>query len=80
MQSNLMENTPAQERFDQMYITASEVMKELGVTRSNLFYARNTGKLPPPIVANDGQLIIWERETVRPYLDAWKSAINYRRG
>jgi predicted DNA-binding transcriptional regulator AlpA len=70
----------AQREFDSKYITASEIMKDLGITRPTLKYARSTNKLPEPIVLNDGTLFVWERETVRPYLDAWKAALMIRRG
>lgn len=70
----------AQFEFDQKYITASEIMKYLGITRPTLRYARDNNKLPSPIVLNDGNLFVWERETVKPYLDAWKLNLNARRG
>lgn len=71
---------PAQVEFDQRYITASEIMKDLGITRNSLAYARANRKLPPAIVLNEGTLFVWERQTVQPYLDAWKLSLNVRRG
>ena len=70
----------AQIEFDQKYITASEIMKNLGITRPTLAYARTTNKLPPPIVLNEGTIFLWERDAVKPYLDAWKLILNARRG
>jgi len=69
----------AQEAFDKKYITSSEIMATLGVTRTAIFNARNTGKLPNPIDVQ-GQLFIWERDTVTPYLKAWKIVLDVRRG
>lgn len=63
---------PAQLEFDNKYITSCEIQRELGVSRTALFYARQTGKLPDPIDVQ-GQLFIWERDKVRAYLDAWKT-------
>ena len=74
-----IENT-AQIEFERKYITASEVMKELSIARPALMYARRSGHLPTPIVANDGRLYLWEREVLKPYLDAWKQALASRRG
>jgi hypothetical protein len=70
----------AQREFDAKYITASEIMKDLGITRPALAYARTNNKLPAPIVLNDGTLFVWERQTVQPYLDLWKQALTFRRG
>ncbi len=72
--------SPAQEAFDKTYITAAQIMKDLGLTRGGLLYARKSGKLPDPIVVNDGRLLIWERSTVSQYLDAWNTILKARRG
>lgn len=69
----------AQQLFDERYITSTEMMASLGVTRTAIFNARRTGKLPDPIDVQ-GQIFIWERETVAPYLDAWKIILDARRG
>lgn len=69
----------AQQEFDQKYITSSEIMKSLGVTRTTILTARRTGRLPNPIDIQ-GQIFIWEREKLKPYLDAWKIVLNVRRG
>jgi hypothetical protein len=76
--------TPADEaatiRFNEKYITAAEITKDLNISRSNLLYARKTGKLPGAININDGYLFFWEREAVQPYLSAWKIMLTTRRG
>ncbi len=70
----------AQAEFDAKYITASEIMRELGISRPTLKYARTTNKLPSPIVLNEGTLFVWERDSIKPYLDAWKLLLTARRG
>ena len=71
----------AQMQFDKKYITASEIMKEVKISRAALLYARRSGNLPPPsVLTNDGRLYIWERELIQPYLTAWKLALTERRG
>lgn len=71
---------PAQLEFDRKYITASEIMKRLGLTRPVLSYARSTNKLPTPIILNEGRLFVWERDTIEPILQAWQASLNLRRG
>lgn len=70
----------AQREFDETYITGSEIMAKLDLTRASLMHARRTGKLPPAIEVNEGRLFIWERATVQPYLDNWAQALKFRRG
>lgn len=70
----------AQERFNEKYITAGQIMRDLGISRSALLYARRTNKLPNPIYVNEGKLFIWEREPLEAYLDAWKAVLKARRG
>jgi len=54
-------------------------MQEVGVSRTGLLYARKQGLLPNAIVVNDGQLYIWERGPLQPYIDAWKLVLHRRR-
>lgn len=68
----------AQGRFDKKYISSTEIMSSLGISRSVLLYARRTGRLPGAIIVNEA-LYLWERETIQPYLDAWKLMLNARR-
>lgn len=69
----------AQREFDARYITSSEIMEKLDVSRTTILAARRTGKLPDPILIK-GQIFIWERSTVDTYLDAWKIILDARRG
>lgn len=69
----------AQREFEERYITSSEIMQNMGVTRTTILFARRTGKLPDPINIQ-GQIFIWERSKVQPYLDAWKIVLDVRRG
>lgn len=69
----------AQREFNERYITSSEIMEKLDVTRTTILSARRTGKLPDPIDIQ-GKIFIWERDKVTPYLDAWKIVLDARRG
>lgn len=69
----------AQKKFDEQYITSSEIMKTLNVTRTSILSARRTKKLPDPIDIQ-GKIFIWERDKVTPYLNAWKIILDARRG
>jgi len=70
----------AQERFNETYITSTEIMRSLGISRATLLNARRTGRLPEAIVVNEGQLYMWERNTISDYLQAWKTILVCRRG
>jgi hypothetical protein len=59
-------------RFDAMYITSTALMREVGVSRTAMLHARQRGWLPDGIVVNEGQLYMWERAALQPYIDAWK--------
>jgi hypothetical protein len=69
----------AQLRFNRTYITSTEIMQNLQISRMALGYARKTGKLPGAIEVNDGMLFIWERAPIEPYLNAWKIVLDARR-
>lgn len=70
----------SQAKFDECYITASEITKHLGISRTGFFYGRLAGKLPDPIVANDGRLYMWERTPeILSKVEEWKSAIVSRK-
>ncbi|QFR59653.1 hypothetical protein P6F33_gp52 [Pseudomonas phage Quinobequin-P09] len=56
----------AQQEFDEIYITSSEIGQELGVCRATLVNARRRGLLPDPIIVNGAQIFIWKRDVVRP--------------
>lgn len=70
----------AQLHFEQTYITAAQIMRDLGISRSALLYARRRGTLPNPIVLNDGRIFIWEREHIQETLNAWKVMLDIRKG
>jgi len=69
----------AQQRFNETYITTTELQRTLKVTRATVLYARRRGWLPEPIVVNDGQLTVWERATLQPYIDTWRDMLTARR-
>jgi hypothetical protein len=65
--------------FDNEYVTSSEIMKTLDISRAAFLHGRRSGKLPSPIVLNDGRLFVWKRRVVEPMLPAWKEAIRLRK-
>jgi hypothetical protein len=69
----------AQKRFDEQYITSSEIMRDLKVSRVTILLARRSGKLPEPIDVQ-GKIFVWEREKVKDYLASWKHVLDVRRG
>jgi hypothetical protein len=69
----------AQQRFDRLYITSTEICIDLGVARPSIMQARKRGLLPDPIFVNDGTICIWERDAVKPKLDAWRLMLDVRR-
>lgn len=73
-------STTAQQRFDELYITSTEIGEELNVPRPTVLYARRRGLLPNSVAINDKQIYIWERAFIRPYIDAWKLTLASRRG
>ena len=72
--------SPGQEAFDDKYITSTEITERLSVDRSSILYARRTGLLPNPIVIKGVRTFIWERDALKPYLDAWTITLKARRG
>lgn len=70
----------AQERFDEKYITSTEIREEMDVPRSALFHAIRRGHLPQPIRLRGLQVHIWERKQIAAHLAAWKKAVYARRG
>lgn len=73
------ELTP-QERFDTMYITASEISDIAEVERSSVMHAKRRGMLPNPITIPGVRLTMWERKPLQPFLDAWLLTLKARRG
>ena len=79
MPSIAIPQTQDQQEFDEKYITAHEIMESVGICRTSLKHARDTGKLPEPIVLAKGQLLVWKRNDVSQYLEAWKTIVKTRR-
>lgn len=75
----LEQRVTAQEEFDATYITSSEICRLLSITRATIVQGRRRGLLPDPVTINDGQILVWKRDVVRPFLDAWKIALQARR-
>lgn len=71
---------PAQQRFNETYITATEVSLEMEVSRPSVLYAKKRGLLPEAIHVGDQHVCIWEREAIRPALEAWKRMLAARKG
>lgn len=80
MSEPITDHKTAQQRFNERYITAPEVCEFMGVGRATLMHARRRGTLPDAVEINGGQVFVWEREKLRPYLEAWKLMLDVRRG
>lgn len=68
-----------QTKFNETYITASEMCERLKITRTSLLQARRRGQLPNPIDVCQQRIFVWERKAVEPYLDAWEQILKIRR-
>lgn len=69
-----------QQEFNRTYISAAEITKELGISRAGFLYGRRSGKLPEPIVANEGHLVMWPRTPeILAMVASWKEAIDSRK-
>lgn len=79
MTTTTSDHESAQARFDRMYVTSSEICRDLGVTRPTVLQARRRGLLPDPIRVCGDAIYVWEREHVRPFLDAWRIILGVRR-
>lgn len=75
-----MECKTAEERFNEKYITSTEIGEQLQVGRSTILQARARGLLPDAIVVRGVPAYLWERATLQPYLNAWKLMLDARRG
>lgn len=67
-----------QQKFNEMYIDASEIRKRLGIGRSSVAGARKRGQLPDPIITGDKKVFLWERAMVEPLIKAWEDKRAYR--
>lgn len=72
----------AQEEFDKTYITSREIREYLKINRSTIVQGKERGLLPEPILLDGGkgQVQLWKREEVMPYLEAWRINLKARRG
>lgn len=70
----------AQKEFDSKYITSSEIMTDLGISRTAIYHARERGLLPNTIVVNNGQLCLWLRTDIAVQLEAWRVMTKLRKG
>lgn len=77
--TDLEKEETAQEKFDRLYISSVEILNELKISRAAVCQARRRGMLPDAITSHGGSMVLWERDTIRPYLDAWKLILNVRR-
>jgi hypothetical protein len=76
----IMLNASSQSKFDKRYITAAEITKELGISRAGFLYGRRHGKLPEPVIASEGRLMMWERTPeILACIASWKEAIASRK-
>lgn len=69
----------AQQRFERLYITASQIAECLGVTQVAVYKAHECGKLPGSVrITVRGQLV-WERTVVEPHIELWRKALEAKR-
>lgn len=68
----------AQKRFDEDYITSSEVRHHLNCSRVTLMRARAAGELPNAISVGD-QLYIWGRSDIWPHVVQLAAKLNQRK-
>lgn len=69
----------AQQRFDTLYITSSEIAKRLEVTRPAIHFRRKSGDLPDAISVSGGSLTVWERDKIEPFLRKWEQELQSKR-
>lgn len=74
-----MTTSVAQQKFDEAYITSTEICQTLKVSRPAIHFRRKSGRLPDPINVFGQQLLIWEREQIQPYLKQWNNELTDRR-
>jgi hypothetical protein len=65
---------PAQARFNETYITATEIATEMQVSRPAVLRAKRIGLLPEPIAVGASEHVcIWERATALPAMEKWRA-------
>lgn len=60
----------AQIEFDRTYITTSEIIQRLGVSKMAVCQAKQKGILPNSIELPN--LTIWKRKDIEPYIKDWE--------
>jgi hypothetical protein len=76
--SDAADTITPQKRFDDQYISGSEIRKRLKVAACTLTLAHQRGLLPEPIKVGDA-MHVWERTAVEPMLAAWEISLKSRR-
>lgn len=69
----------AQQRFAEKYITSTEILNDLKISRTTLSYYRRVGKLKDPIVLSGGLVVLYERDQVTAFVAAWKQSLESKR-
>lgn len=69
----------AQQRFDRIYVTSTEICRTLQVSRAAVLQARRRCLLPDPVSVRGAAIFVWERSAVQPYVDAWGLILRTRR-
>lgn len=67
-----------QDEFDEKFITVKEISEILELTSAAVNIAKQKGRLPPPLYITD-KFYIWDRQTVMPFIDQWKSSLEFSR-
>ena len=65
-----------QKEFDDKYVTGTEIAKSLGISRAAMCQAVSRGVLPNQILINNGQISLFDRTDVAPYIETWKAKRN----
>lgn len=73
-----------QQRFDETYISSTEICQRLDVNRTTIFHGVRSGKLPEGIMIRraDGNahILLWLRAEAEPMMEEWGKAIAARKG
>jgi hypothetical protein len=74
-----------QERFDETYISSTEICQRLDVHRTTVFHGSRAGKLPPERIVirranGDPHILLWIRAEAEPMMVEWAKAIASRKG
>lgn len=67
----IMQDLDGQIAFDKEYVCSNEVGDRLKICRATIVNARRRGDLPPCIYLNNGQLLVWKRKIIEPYLEKY---------